>query len=156
MATVGLACALGSFSLPGHCKLIEDGSSFTGSYMVQEDECGKRVFNYMTGQYDLMKDFSFKGTPEGLKADGNLMLIHPDRAFDQGSGIVTGGYAFYQSGHEFVSSFFVIDPATNQGRKKVTLDDYLINDDGDIVKTTTTTIGDGQAVTKICHFRKSI
>ena len=155
MKIIGLVLfglTFGSFS---HAALVENGSSFTGNYKVQESTCEKRVFNYQTGQYDLVPDFIFEGTPEGLKEDGRLMAISALQMADHGGGIVTGSYAQYQSGLEFVMGFIQINPSLNQGRTTVTVEDYTINSAraNEVVQTTTVTIGrDPSTTTRVCHF----
>jgi hypothetical protein len=144
-----------AFSSASFAKLIEDGSSFTGSYRVQETACEKSEFSYVTGQNILVPDFFFEGTPNGLKQDGNLMSLGTLQMINHGGGIQTGSYAQYVSSTEFVVGSVLIHPLTNGGQKTVTVDDYVIGTPGQITKTETSTIGEGQpTVTSICHFMK--
>ncbi|MGZ3693342.1 MAG: hypothetical protein ACXWQO_04000 [Bdellovibrionota bacterium] len=145
-----------AYSANAFCKSIEDGSSFTGSFQVQEQECEKSVFSYVTGKTILVPDFSFAGTTLGLKQDGMLIPVEPLHMNDHGGGIITGAYGQYDSSSEFTAGFIQINLNNNQGQKTTTVENFKIDNFGTLLKTTTTTIGDtAPVITGLCHFVKS-
>jgi len=156
MKTKVLITALicGAISQAGLAKPIEDGSSFTGQYVVQEQTCEKKEFSYETGQTILVPNFSFEGTPYGLKVDGSIIPIHENQIANHGSGFVTESAAHYVSSSEFIAQFAITQPAENQGQRTETDYDYALDEYGTTMIETTTVIIGNQApmVTQICHY----
>lgn len=136
------------FSTTSFGKPIEDGSSFTGHFVAQEQACEKEEFSYVTGQTILVPDYNFSGTPEGLVVDGNLRFVQELRMNDHGGGFQTGAYARYESSDEFVAGTVII----GDGKKTVTEEDYKLVTPDELIKTTTTTINEGQSQASVCHF----
>ena len=153
LALPAMAVALYSSSAFG--KLIEDGSAFTGQYIVQEQSCEKSVFSFVTGQIILVPNFSFEGTPEGLKVDGRLLRIQAGETLNHGQGVFSRSQGQYLSGNEFITSVFRVNPALNDGQMTTTVEYYYVGESV-ITKKTMTTIGAGVAsVSGICHYLKS-
>lgn len=73
-------------------NLIEDGSSFAGTYQVVENACKEKFFNVLNGQTMIADIFTFKGSPQGLTI---TVQSSPDSVPQEGSTIANYAVQFH-------------------------------------------------------------